>query len=492
MAPAALVVGGTDRRRTRCRCVDRRDRAPRRRHRSRPGPDQPEGTQPTIPGTRRTHDRAGSHHEVPGTTGLGPTGAAVDRRWDGCITVTTAAGSATGCPEIDAELDHLEQRVFVADLDGPVLITSGSADPLVDLTATLDTADFASRCRWDDVAPRVPDGGLVELVVCNDTGVMALTMRTGTFEATMRRVVLHASVTHPAGRRRARDRRTGRRDARSTGVHGRGRRCLDVQHPAAGRPVGVEGDVQLPSGRCEHRRSRTRRFGRRRRPRARHRHCRPLHLRPSARCHGTEQRMLDRLGRPTPAGARALEHRDRHRLHRGSGLPHDRSGPDTTRTSRRLDLAGIARRRRSLVDHRQRHRDRGLLVPGRRRFRLGGLAGVDGARIPPVLAGADRCDPGPADDRRLRRRTARDARSTRHRSRVPVRTNASSRSDLPGCRCSSPRSTSVATTRSPVRSSTSGSDEEFDENDPIGWRADEVLVGEVCARGETVGRDLCI
>ena len=111
---------------------------------------------------------------VPSTTGPGPTGASlvID---SGCITVTTAAGSATGCPQNNPELDHLEQRTFVADLDGPVLVTSSSADPLVDLTATVDTGEFAARCRWNDLAPRVPDGGLVEVVVCNDTGVMAVT-----------------------------------------------------------------------------------------------------------------------------------------------------------------------------------------------------------------------------------------------------------------------------------------------------------------------------
>ena len=117
---------------------------------------------------------------VPSTTGPESTGASlvVD---SGCITVTTAAGSATGCPLGDEDLDHLEQRVFVGDLDGPVLITSGSADPLADLTATVDTGDFASRCRWDDLAPRIPDGGLVEVVVCNDAGVIGLTMPAGPF-----------------------------------------------------------------------------------------------------------------------------------------------------------------------------------------------------------------------------------------------------------------------------------------------------------------------
>ena len=117
---------------------------------------------------------------VPTTTGPGASGASVlvDA---GCITVTTAAGSATGCPLGDEDLDHLEQRVFVADLDGPVLVTSGSADPLTDLTATVDTGNFVSNCRWDDLAPRIPDGGIIELVVCNDTGVMGLTMPAGPF-----------------------------------------------------------------------------------------------------------------------------------------------------------------------------------------------------------------------------------------------------------------------------------------------------------------------
>jgi len=111
---------------------------------------------------------------VPSTTGPGSTGASltVDR---GCMTVTTASGSATACPQNDAELDHLERRTFVADIDGPVLVTSGSADPLISLSATVDTGDFASRCQWDDLAPRIPDGGIVEVVVCSGTGVMGLT-----------------------------------------------------------------------------------------------------------------------------------------------------------------------------------------------------------------------------------------------------------------------------------------------------------------------------
>ncbi len=111
---------------------------------------------------------------VPSTTGPGPTGASllVD---GGCLTVTTAAGSATGCPQDNADLEHLDQRTFVADLDGPVLVTSVGADPLTDLTATVDDGDFAARCRWDELAPRIPDGGLVEVVVCNNTGVMAVT-----------------------------------------------------------------------------------------------------------------------------------------------------------------------------------------------------------------------------------------------------------------------------------------------------------------------------
>jgi hypothetical protein len=114
---------------------------------------------------------------VPSTTGPGPTGASlvVD---GGCITVTTAAGSATGCPYRSTELDHLEQRTFVADIDGPVMVTSDSADPLLSLSTTVDTDELNERCRWDELgwwgalAPRIPDGGLVEIVVCNDTGVM--------------------------------------------------------------------------------------------------------------------------------------------------------------------------------------------------------------------------------------------------------------------------------------------------------------------------------
>ncbi len=93
----------------------------------------------------------------------------------GCITVTTAAGSATGCPQNDGQLDHLEGRRFVADLDGPVVVTSGTSDPLAGLTATIDDSEFVAACRWDEFAPRVPAGGLVEVVTCNDTGVMGLT-----------------------------------------------------------------------------------------------------------------------------------------------------------------------------------------------------------------------------------------------------------------------------------------------------------------------------
>ncbi len=110
---------------------------------------------------------------VPSTTGPGPTGASLVVS-GACITVTTSAGSATGCPQ-DSDLDHLEQRTFVADLDGPVLITSGSSDPFDDLTTVVDTGAFASNCQWDDLATRIPDGAIIELVVCNDTGVMGLT-----------------------------------------------------------------------------------------------------------------------------------------------------------------------------------------------------------------------------------------------------------------------------------------------------------------------------
>ncbi len=35
-------------------------------------------------------------------------------------------------------------------------------------------------------------------------------------------------------------------------------------------------------------------------------------------------------------------------------------------------------------------------------------------------------------------------------------------------------------------------DQEFDDTGPIGWRSGEVLAGEVCARGESAGRDLCV
>ena len=35
-------------------------------------------------------------------------------------------------------------------------------------------------------------------------------------------------------------------------------------------------------------------------------------------------------------------------------------------------------------------------------------------------------------------------------------------------------------------------DQEFDDTGPIGWRAGEVLAGEVCARSGSAGRDLCV
>ncbi len=135
------------------------------------------GSQTTVPDTTDPTTVPAPTTVTPSTADPGPTGVSLAIDGDaGCITVTTSAGSATGCPQNDTDLDHLQQRLFVANLDGPVLITSGSADPLVDLTATVDTGDFTSRCRWDDLAPRIPDGGLVELVVCNDTGVMGLTV----------------------------------------------------------------------------------------------------------------------------------------------------------------------------------------------------------------------------------------------------------------------------------------------------------------------------
>jgi hypothetical protein len=111
----------------------------------------------------------------PASTAVADTGASVVVD-GGCLTVTaTATGSATGCPSGNASLDHLEQRTFVADLDGPVLITSGSADPLADLNVTVDTGNFATNCQWGDLAPRIPAGGIIELVVCNDAGVMGAT-----------------------------------------------------------------------------------------------------------------------------------------------------------------------------------------------------------------------------------------------------------------------------------------------------------------------------
>ena len=107
------------------------------------------------------------------TTALAP--GAVEATVDGgCIIVSTAAGTARGCPQYNAEFDQVEQRTFVADLDGAVLVTTG-ADPFVDLVATVDDGTFALKCRWNDLAPRVPEGTLVEVVVCNDTGVMGVT-----------------------------------------------------------------------------------------------------------------------------------------------------------------------------------------------------------------------------------------------------------------------------------------------------------------------------
>ena len=35
-------------------------------------------------------------------------------------------------------------------------------------------------------------------------------------------------------------------------------------------------------------------------------------------------------------------------------------------------------------------------------------------------------------------------------------------------------------------------DEQFDVSGPIGWRSTVVLVGDVCARGGSVGRDICV
>jgi hypothetical protein len=139
-----------------------------------PGQTSPEpGPQPTIttpePATTSVPDTAATSS----TTTPAATGAAV--AFDGpCITVTVDESQATGCPQTGAEFAQLDQRVFVADLDGPVIVTSGSADPFLDLSAAIDDGEFASRCRWDDLAPRIPDGGLVEIAVCNDTGVMGL------------------------------------------------------------------------------------------------------------------------------------------------------------------------------------------------------------------------------------------------------------------------------------------------------------------------------
>lgn len=113
------------------------------------------------------------------TTGILPATGVDVEVVAGCITVTTAAGSATGCPGSNFEpgrADQPNERTFVADIDGPVLVTSSSADPLADLTATTDVGDFVAQCRWDDLAARIPAGSLIELVVCNETGVMGATL----------------------------------------------------------------------------------------------------------------------------------------------------------------------------------------------------------------------------------------------------------------------------------------------------------------------------
>lgn len=113
----------------------------------------------------------------PDTTAPSPTDVTIEV--DGaCFSVTTTAGTATGCPDAGAELDHLAQRTFVADLDGPVLVTTAAADPLSDLTGEIDDGTFAARCRWGDLQPRIPDGGIVEIVACNDTGVMGAALAT--------------------------------------------------------------------------------------------------------------------------------------------------------------------------------------------------------------------------------------------------------------------------------------------------------------------------
>jgi len=112
---------------------------------------------------------------APATTDLGPTDVVLSAdRGAGCITVTTAAGSASGCPQQGTDVQRLDQRTFVANLDGPILITAESSDPFTDAVATVDDGAFATRCRWDDLAPRIPDGRMIEVVVCNDTGVMSV------------------------------------------------------------------------------------------------------------------------------------------------------------------------------------------------------------------------------------------------------------------------------------------------------------------------------
>lgn len=92
---------------------------------------------------------------------------------DGCLTVTTIDGTATGCPHDGPDVDQLPERRFVADLGGPVVVTTGGRP--IGATAERDDATMLAPCRWDELAPLVPVGGLLELVVCNDSGVMVAT-----------------------------------------------------------------------------------------------------------------------------------------------------------------------------------------------------------------------------------------------------------------------------------------------------------------------------
>jgi hypothetical protein len=113
---------------------------------------------------------------TPAPTTSGPDASGVSALVDeGCITVTAPTGSATGCPSVRPGADDLVPRTFVADLDGPVIVTTGPGGAFADPTATVDDGSFAQACRWDELAPRLPVGGIIEVVVCHEGGVMLAT-----------------------------------------------------------------------------------------------------------------------------------------------------------------------------------------------------------------------------------------------------------------------------------------------------------------------------